>query len=153
MSHAHQIVNNLLEADDFDSKAFVVNNHLYPNPKIKTTFSKITLRDDEGDYDEEHGYEDEEGQDVEVDEFDREDGLDVADVAAKWLLSKGANYEASSSHFHPGIWYSSQPEGDFATASETTYSFHLEGFSPEEEEKIFYKLFPRRNPQPPPQPL
>lgn len=152
MSTAAQIVDVLLEADDLDPKAFVQNNNLYPAPKIRTTFSKITLhgQDEEGgdpDYEEEHGWEDEEGQDVEVDEFDREDGLDVADVAAKWLLDKGANYEASSSHFHPGIWYSAQPVGDFGEASETTYSFHLEGFTPEEEEKIFYKLFPRRDPQ------
>lgn len=148
MSEATQIVDFLLESDDIDPKRFVQVNNLYPIPKIRTTFSKITLGDGEdADYDEEHGFEDEEGQDVEVDEFDREDGLDVADVAAKWLLDKGANYEASSSHFHPGIWYSAQPEGDFATASETTYSFHLEGFTPEEEEKIFYKLFPRRDPQ------
>lgn len=148
MNAAEQIVFALLETDEVDPKAFIEKNNLYAFPKITTTFSKITLRDgDEGDYDEEHGYEDEDGHEVEVDEFDREDGLDVADLAAKWLLDKGANYEASSSHFHPGIWYSSQPEGDFATASETTYSFHLEGFTPEEEEKIFYKLFPRRNPQ------
>jgi hypothetical protein len=147
MSEAEQIVNRLLETDEVDPKDFVEKNNLYAFPKIRTTFSKITLRDDEGEYDEEYGFEDEEGEDFEVDEFDREEGLDVADVAARWLLDKGANYEASSSHFHPGIWYSAQPEGDFATASETTYSFHLEGFTPEEEEKIYYKLFPRRDPQ------
>lgn len=153
MSVAGQIVAFLLENDEqIDPKAFVEKNHLYPIPKIRTTFSKIRWRDDaEGDpngYDEEHGFEDEEGQDVEVDEFDREEGLDVADVAANWLRSEGVG-EASSSHFHPGIWYSGYPEQDYHTGWETTRSFHLEGFTPEEEQEIFYRLFPKRRPRDP----
>jgi hypothetical protein len=148
MSAAAQIVDVLLEGDDIDPKAFVQANNLYPMPKIKTTFSTITW-DGTGDpdgYEEEHGYEDEEGQDMEVDEFDREEGIDVADVAARWLWDNGVA-EPSSSHFHPGIWYTSSEDTDMTTGASTTRNFHLEGFTPEEEEKIFYKLFPKKDPQ------
>jgi hypothetical protein len=147
MSNAHQIVNNLLEADDFDSKAFVVNNNLYPIPKIKTTFSRVTWHEDgEGDpdaYDEEHGYEDEDGQELELDEFDDQEGVQLAGVVATWLRNRGV-MEASSSHFHPGVWYSSEGEQDMRTGANTTRSFHLEGFTPDEEQDIYYLLFPRR---------
>jgi hypothetical protein len=147
MSTAIQLVDALLEADDFDSKSFVVNNNLYPNPKIKTTFSTITWHEDgEGDpdaYDEEHGYEDEDGQEFELDEFDREEGVQLASVVAAWLRNRGV-VEASSSDFHPGIWYSSEGEQDMRTGANTTRSFHLEGFTPDEEQDIYYLLFPRR---------
>jgi hypothetical protein len=136
------------EADEIDPKAFVTNKNLYPIPKIKTTFSTVTWREDgAGDpdaYDEEHGYEDEDGEEFETDEFDREDGIDVADKVVQWLRSKGVS-EASSSHFHPGIWYSSEPETDMRTGASTTRSFHLEGFTPQEEQEIFSFLMARRN--------
>lgn len=147
MSTANKLVDALLESDDIDPKAFVQNNNLYPSPKIKTTFSKITWHEDgEGDpdaYDEEHGYEDEEGEEFEIDEFDRNDGIDLAAKVSRWLRDKGV-IEASSSDFHPGVWYSSEGEQDMHTGANTTRSFHLEGFTPEEEQNIFYLLFPRR---------
>ncbi len=147
MSTAAQIVDVLLETDDIDPKAFVQANNLYPIPKIKTTFSKVTWHDDaNGDpdaYDEEHGYDDEEGQEFELDEFDREEGVSLARVVADWLRNRGV-FEASSSHFYPGIWYSAEPEQDMHTGASTTRSFHLEGFTPEEEQDIYYLMFPRR---------
>jgi hypothetical protein len=161
MSEARQIVAFLLETDEVDPKAFITANHLYPIPKIKTSFSRITWHDNaDGDpdaYDEEHGFEDEEGEEFEIDEFDRDDGIDLATKVAKWLRNKGV-IEGSSSHFHPGIWYTSEGDINYRTGAETQRSFHLEGFTPEEEEAIFYQVFPRRATpprvfpnQPPPQ--
>jgi hypothetical protein len=151
MSVADQIVNVLLESGDIDPKQFVTSNNLHPNPKIKTTYSKITWHGagagDPDAYDEEHGFEDEEGEDFELDEFDREDGIDIPKKVARWLRDKGV-IEASSSHFHPGIWYSNEGYPDMRTGAHTTRSFHLEGFSPDEEQQIFNLMFPPRRPPP-----
>lgn len=144
MSVAGQIVEALLENDEINPKDFVINNGLFAYPKIKTTFSTITW-DDTGDpdgYEEKNGYEDEEGHEVEVDDFDREDGKDVADLATRWLWDHGV-VEPSSSDFHPGVWYTSCEDRDMTTGAITTRSFHLEGFTPEEEQKIFTLLFKR----------
>jgi hypothetical protein len=148
MSEAEQIVDVLLETDEVDPKAFVTANHLYPIPKIKTTFSRITWGDtgDPDDYAEEHGFEDEEGEEFEIDEFDREDEIDLATKVAAWLRDKGVS-SGSSSHFHPGIWYTGEGETDYRSGAETQRSYHLEGFTPDEEKDIFYKLFPPRDPQ------
>ena len=140
MKLAEKIVGVLLETDE--PKDFVYDNGLLVLPKIKTTFSTIKWGDtgNPDDYEEEHGYEDEQGQEMEVDEFDREDGKDVADIAARWLWDHGV-IEASSTEFHPGIWYTSAEDTNATTGETTTRSFHLEGFTPEEEQKIFKTLF------------
>jgi len=140
MPAAEQIVAALLETDD--PKDFVYNNGLIVLPKIKTTFSTIKW-DDTGDpdgYEEEHGYEDEEGQEFELDQFDREEGVSLPTVVAQWLRNRGV-MEASSSDFHPGIWYTSAEDTNMTTGATTTRSFHLEGFTPEEEQKIFSTIF------------
>jgi hypothetical protein len=144
MNDAQQIVQALLENDNFDPKAEIEAMGAFVHPKIKTTFSKVRFHDDgSGDYDEEHGFEDEEGHEVEVDEFDREEGMDVAEAAARWLRDKGY-LEPSSSHFHPGTWYSATQEDYDREGWSTTRSFHLEGFTPEEEQKIFNLLMARK---------
>jgi hypothetical protein len=121
---------------EFDPKGWSQDNVPYKFPKIKTTFSKITWHEDgDGDpdaYDEEHGYEDEEGDRIEVDEFDREEGLDICAVAAKWLKNKGVSMSASEG----ADWYSTEPHTDMHTGEITTKSFHLEDFSPDEEARI-----------------
>ena len=148
MNDAEQIVAALLENEDpVDPKDFIDQRGIQVTPKITTSYSKVRWHDDaDGDpdaYDEEHGFEDEEGEEIEVDEFDREDGMDVAEKAARWLRDKGY-LEPSSSHFHPGIWYSAYSEGYDRDGWNVTRSFHLSGFSPEEEEKIFNLLSARR---------
>ena len=82
MTTAEQIVAYLLENEGpVDPKDFIDQRGIQVNPKITTSYSKVRWHDDaDGDpnaYDEEHGFEDEEGEEIEVDEFDREDGMDV----------------------------------------------------------------------------
>jgi len=73
---------------------------------------------------------------VEPDEFDKEEELTAVDKAIDYLKDAGA-VEASSSHFHPGVWYSAYGDSDFVTGERTNESYHLEGFSEEEEAAVF----------------
>lgn len=72
----------------------------------------------------------------ELDEVDLEDGLTHSDKAAKYLLDKGA-LEPSSSFFHQGIWYSTYDDEDFRTGDRTVKSYHLKGFTEDEEREIW----------------
>jgi|CXWL01.1.fsa_nt_gi hypothetical protein len=57
--------------------------------------------------------------------------------AIKFLRNKYA-VEASSSQFHPGIWYSTSWETvNYKTGEDKQNSFHLYGFTPEEEKAIY----------------
>ncbi len=119
-------------------------------PLIRTSYSSITRgdSDDSDDYEEDHGWIDEEGTEFEPDENDIEDGMtpseSIVAQAVKFLKKEGAS-EASSSHFHPGIWYSTEYETiDYGTGEEEERSFHLEGFSPEEQAEIFKQITQRR---------
>lgn len=95
------------------------------NKVIRTTYETWTPRDIEiGDTDD-RGWIDEEGEPV-----------GSVEEAVDFLTNKNAR-DASSSHFHPGIWYTATEEGD---NSITNYSFHLDGFTPEEEEQVFNSL-------------
>lgn len=76
---------------------------------------------------------------VEVDEYDREEGLDHTDIAADYLIDKGVS-EPSSSHFHPGIWYTMYGDSDFRTGDRTNESYHLKGFSEDEEKEVYEKV-------------
>ena len=71
------------------------------------------------------------------DEYDLEDGLDAAIIAARYILRNNTgNLEPSSSAYHQGLWYSSS-ENDIRTGDILERSFHPKGFTPEEEKKIF----------------
>lgn len=107
--------------------------------RILTTYEVITPESAEAGDAEERGWHDEEGHSCEPDEYDKEDGLSAVDIAVKFLRNKGACH-ASSSHFHAGVWYSTEGEQDYRTCAETTYSFHLKGFSAQEEKDIWTKL-------------
>lgn len=112
-------------------------------PRILTTYNKTTPESvEQGDFSE-SGWEDEDGVDMTPDEWDREDGLTAATKAAKWLQDKGA-YNTSASHFHPGMWYSTEWSSDYRTGEETEYNFHLKGFTEAEEQEIF-ELMRRRH--------
>lgn len=148
MTVAEQIVKALLENEGpVDPKDFIDQRDIHVNPKIVTSFSKVRWHDDaDGDpdaYDEEHGWEDQEGEEFAVDEFDQEEGKTVADVAADWLESKDY-LEPSSSHFHPGVWYSTTSENYDSGGWNVTRNFHLQGFSPEEEAEIFRRITTER---------
>jgi len=108
--------------------------------RITTTYSIITEESaQEGNY-AETGWIDEEG---EVIEADLDNDETVVDAAVKWLQRHGAN-DASSSRFHPGIWYSLVEDADLRTGDVTEKHFHLRGFTDKEQRQIYAELFPRR---------
>ena len=105
------------------------------------TFSPESL--ESGDV-EDQGFKDEEGESMIPDEYDYEDDITAVDKAIDFLKKNGAN-EPSSSHFNTGVWYStSDPDIDYKSGNETYYSYHLKGFTTEEEQEIFQKI-KRRN--------
>lgn len=107
--------------------------------RILITYESYTPGEFEGDEDVEHGWEDEEGVSVEPDKWDREEGLTAVDKAVEFLDERGAIH-ASSSHFHPGMWYSTEHQiEDHGTGELKQYSFHLKGFSEDEERAVFRK--------------
>ena len=74
---------------------------------------------------------------MEPDEFDAGDGLTAVDKAIRYLTREHC-VEASSSHFHEGIWYSdSDGDTDYRTGEETRHSYHLKNFSVDEQRAIF----------------
>ena len=120
-------------------------------PLIRTSYSSITRgdSDDSDDYEEDHGWIDEEGTEFEPDESDIEDGMtpseSIVAQAVKFLKHAGASQESSTA-FHIGVWYSTEYETvDYRTGEEQEKSFHLDGFSPEEEAEIFKQMTRRRN--------
>lgn len=114
---------------------------------IATAFNTITPESAaESDY-AELGWVDEEGDPIEVDADDiaeeREFGSDapvtsaIARKAVHWLRDAGA-YEASSSSYGPGVWYSSESTvSNYGTGEERSEDFFLRNFTPDEEVKIF----------------
>lgn len=115
-------------------------------PHIRISYSRIIWVDpeDPDGYEEEHGWIDEEGVEFEPDEFDIEEGMtpseSIVEQAVKFLQDEGAMH-ASSSHFHIGVWYSTEfSVTDFGTGEEEERSFHLKDFSPEEEAEIFKEV-------------
>lgn len=78
---------------------------------------------------------------LELDEYDKDDGLDWVDVAVAYLADEGVG-AASSSQFHPGIWYSTYGDADYGTGDREDRSYHLKGF-PEDEEREIYKALKR----------
>jgi hypothetical protein len=104
-------------------------------PAIRVYYQTVGNMDEDGSYDEECG---EEGEiDCTPDEFDIEDGLTAVDLAVKALIDRGATI-GSSSWYTYGFWYNTTGEKlNYRTGESTTYSFHLEGFSEQEEIQIF----------------
>ena len=97
---------------------------------IRTSYAKWAPSDIEiGDTDDK-GWEDEEGQ-----------PMASAEEAVQWLQDAYIT-SASSSEFHPGIWYSSTDEDISHTGEPIVHerSFHLDGFSEEEEAAIYNAL-------------
>ncbi len=56
-------------------------------------------------------------------------------VMAKILRDAGASYH-SPQHFQPGDWYSAEGEQDIYDGSYTSYAYHLDGWTPEEERRV-----------------
>jgi len=63
--------------------------------------------------------------------------LDSVQDAIDELISGGVT-EASSSHFHPGIWYSTEFNTIcYKTGTDESESYHLSGFTEAEEKQIY----------------
>ena len=62
--------------------------------------------------------------------------IESVDDAIEFLRNNGAVYP-SSSHFHPRCWYSDDGNTNFRTGAVETRSYHLVGFSEDEQEAIF----------------
>ena len=125
----------------------VLNEEVLPaeDKRIATTYQIVTPESAEaGDFSDQ-GWEDEEGVSMIPDQYDAEDGITAVDKAVKFLKDKGGN-EPSSSQFNVGVWYSTpDPDRDYHTGEETYYSFHLKGFTSEEEKVIFDKMRTGKN--------
>jgi hypothetical protein len=130
--------NESLDDEIGDLKAYAMQ-HGMP-PRVTITFSRTTPESvEQGDYSE-SGWIDQEGVDMRPEESDLEDGLNLADVTVRYLHAEGC-YEASASHFHPGVWYSTEwSTTDYRTGEQEERNYHLTGFTEEQEREVFEKF-------------
>jgi hypothetical protein len=63
-----------------------------------------------------------------------------ADAAVKYLHNRGARESG-------GDWFESEADVDYETGEATTYSYHLKGFTEEEEDEIWRQMKGRRSRQ------
>lgn len=138
MSRATAIVDKLLETDEFNAREWFLTPPSAAGRRIRISYSTYTEDSIANGDTADHGWEDEEGVEMDLDEWDIEDGTTVAQKASKFLNDKGAIHP-SSSHFHPGIWYSDS-NNDWRGDELVEYHYHLSGFTPEEEEDIFNEV-------------
>lgn len=112
--------------DDFDLVDEIDNLPGYSIQRI------ISFMDEEGEV-----YETDPQEPVKLvlNDFDREIGVDILDQAVAYLLNDGAE-ETSASFYHPGVWYVSGTRQLNNNSLEQS-TWHLKGFSEEEEAKIF----------------
>lgn len=131
-------------AEDPDDPNRIVNDFIQKagelRPRITISFSQTTPESAaEGDHSD-SGWIDEEGVEMIPDNFDYEEGLSAVDLAVKFLDKEGA-WHASSSHFYPGVWYSTEYSTiDYRTGTDEERCFHLKDFSDEEQREIWNKL-------------
>lgn len=124
------------ETDPDDAAAFI-NRLPLVQPRITVSFSRTTPESSAQGDASEHGWIDEEGEDMTPDSFDYEEGISAVDKAVKFLKEQGAVH-ASSSHFHPDVWYSTEYQTiDYATGEDEERSFHLKDFSDAEQQQIW----------------
>ena len=123
--------------EDFNARAYLLSTPPnYDDPRIRTSFDIVTPESaQEGDV-AESGWIDQEGQPMTPDEDEQAKGITAVQNAIEWLISHNAVH-SSASQFHPGIWYSTEPDVDYRTGEEETHNFHLSGFTPEEEKAIW----------------
>lgn len=104
-------------------------------PRIRITYDVVTPESAEhGDF-AESGWIDEDGYVMEPD-----DDETLVDCAVRFLKRECIGH-ASSSHFHPGIWYTTD-DGciDYRTGADRQRSFHLKCFTEADERAIFEAL-------------
>ena len=126
--------------EDEDDPQEFIKRLAVPQPRICTSFSQTTPESSADGESSDHGWIDEEGVEMTPDDIDAEDGLTTVDLAVKFLSNEGAIH-ASSSHFHPGVWYSTDYHTiDYGTGTDEERCFHLKDFAEAEEQAIWDKL-------------
>lgn len=114
-----------------------VKESVQSEPRITTTYEIWDDAATEAGDTDNRGWFDEKGESMKPDQYDIEDGKTSVELAIDFLKDKGA-LEASSSHFHPGVWYTNYDHHtNYKTGEVEQRSYHLKGFSPEEENAIF----------------
>lgn len=107
--------------------------------RIRISFETVTPESAEQGDAAERGWIDEEGESMDPDADDRAEGLTAVDKAADFLDDQGVS--PSASHFHPGLWYTTtDPDTDLRTGETEYRSYHLVGFTTEEQQEIFDDL-------------
>lgn len=112
--------------------------------RIKISYDVVTPESAEiGDF-AENGWENEEGVCIDPDEFDVEEhGSELDAVVALAVKTIGNGVEASDyPRCCPGhTWYTDiDADVDYSDGSETRRSYHLDGFSEEEERAVYAAL-------------
>lgn len=103
------------------------------NPRVVVTYEVVTPESAEfGDVDD-RGFVDEDGYEIDPDEDET-----LGEATAKYLRHDVV--EASSSHFHPGIWYIGEASPNYRTGAERTYSYHLKDFTEAEQRDVYNEL-------------
>lgn len=109
-----------------------------PGKYVVSYFETVTpAAEDDAEPEVERGEEDETA--MVVDEDAQAEGITAVDMAVEYLHDAGGSHlEPSSSSFHPGLWYS-EADGNtnYQTGAVTTLSFHLEGFTADEEKMVY----------------
>lgn len=111
-------------------------------PRIKITYEITTPESAaQGDF-ADHGWIDEDGVSMVPDEYDQEEGLTAVDLAVKYLKDYGANEPSYFPGWTSGTWYTYNGEMDTSGEAESR-SYHLEDFTPEQEQEIYRRVVGR----------
>lgn len=131
------------EPDDIDPRDYLQSVPL-PDRRIRISYARTTPESSANGDTSETGWIDEDGVSMNPDDWDIEDGVRAVDKAVDFLRREGAT-QPSSSHFHPGVWYSTgYTVVDYTTNEDEERCFHLSGFDPKEEQEIFNEMRQRR---------
>lgn len=147
-----------LEAAEKAFRAIFEANVMGKNPRVLITYSIMSEESAQhGDY-EETGWIDEEGVSMFPDEIDIQELRDesqgndnvLSELINRKVVSDTVEYlkregviEPSSTHFHPGVWYSTEASPDYKTGKSEERSYHLKDFSDSQQEQIFKQITAR----------
>lgn len=121
------------------------DQHAWSQPRISISFETVSYGEEGEDPDVQTGWIDEEGVDIvpsdEGDSFDER----IVNGAVEFLRDEMNGIEPSSSSWHQGVWYTdSASDENFVTGENTSRSYHLDGFTENQQRAIFDELTKRR---------
>ena len=137
---------NIADIIKHDLKFEALGRTFAPNTgaRIKVSYEIVTPESAEiGDVSE-RGWENEEGKSCEPDEYDLDDGIDRVDKAVDFLHYEGAYGEVGNYDTYYG-----NASQNYRDGSETTNSYHLEGFEEEELKLINHLMKGGKRPEAP----